>query len=159
MKQLKISLTNQSLTAIEIGNLGNKANEIFAFSCVTGDAVHPTPKGRFNILRKERVRRSRKYNAQMNYALQLTLSGIFIHESYNIVDQPIKQTPIATILSDTSTYVISKARVWLPIFSSISVNIKNVNLFGSHGCIRLSHSDAVLLFDWVEIGTPVEITF
>lgn len=27
----------------------------------------------------------------------------------------------------------------------------------SHGCIRLSHDNAEWLYDWVEIGTPVEI--
>lgn len=27
----------------------------------------------------------------------------------------------------------------------------------SHGCIRLSHEDALWLYEWIQIGTPVEI--
>ena len=31
------------------------------------------------------------------------------------------------------------------------------NSFGSHGCVRLSHDDAVKLFDWTPVNTPVEV--
>jgi lipoprotein-anchoring transpeptidase ErfK/SrfK len=30
-----------------------------------------------------------------------------------------------------------------------------VSSIGSHGCVRLAHDDAVALFNWTPIGTPV----
>jgi len=32
-----------------------------------------------------------------------------------------------------------------------------INALGSHGCVRLSKSDATTLFGWAPIGTPVEV--
>jgi len=34
---------------------------------------------------------------------------------------------------------------------------RHLGSVASHGCIRLSHEDALWLYDWVEIGIPVEI--
>jgi len=33
-----------------------------------------------------------------------------------------------------------------------------INALGSHGCVRLSHEDAVALFQWAPLHTSVEIT-
>jgi lipoprotein-anchoring transpeptidase ErfK/SrfK len=38
-------------------------------------------------------------------------------------------------------------------------NPKSVGLFSSHGCVRMRVADAEKLFDMVEVGTPVEITY
>lgn len=29
--------------------------------------------------------------------------------------------------------------------------------FGSHGCVRLADGDAIALFDWAPMGTPVDV--
>jgi len=150
-KKIVIDIAKQRLRAY----LGE--GEAFDFSCVTGDAEHPTPKGKFKILQKERVRRSRKYDSQMNYALQLTTTGIFIHESYNYSETPSQQSFLAKAISDTTTPSVSRLRAWFPNLGSREVKVGNINLLGSHGCIRLAHSDAVKLFEWVEVGVGVEI--
>ncbi len=130
---------------------------VHVFGCVTGDTRHATPKGRFKILRKEKVRRSGKYNAQMNYALQINDTGIFIHESYNYIENPAAQSTLATVVSDTAAVSMSRMRSWFPTIAEKEVVVKNLNLIGSHGCIRLAHSHAVILFDWAEVNTAVEV--
>jgi lipoprotein-anchoring transpeptidase ErfK/SrfK len=35
--------------------------------------------------------------------------------------------------------------------------VSGSNGFGSHGCVRLSVDNAIKLFDWTPIGTPVEV--
>ncbi len=32
-----------------------------------------------------------------------------------------------------------------------------IDALGSHGCVRLSHDDAVALFNWTPLHTPVEV--
>ena len=150
-KKIKIELSSQRLKAYA------DAKEVFDFPCVTGDAGHPTPKGKFSVLQKERIRRSRKYNSQMNYALQLTTSGIFIHESYNRSENPLTQSPFDKVISDTAGTAVSRLRAWFPSISESNISFGNINLLGSHGCIRLAHSDAVALFNWATTGTGVEI--
>lgn len=148
-KQIVIDVTAQTLTAY------SKDQKIYAFHCVTGDFKHPTPKGNFKVLKKELVRRSRKYDAQMNYAMQINHSGIYIHESYNFSTNPQQQNPFATILSDTTAGAMSRLRGWLPKIGELEVPVGNINLTGSHGCIRLAHSDAAKLFDWADLNIPV----
>jgi len=150
-KSIAIEIAKQRLKAFE----GDK--EIFNFPCVTADGKHKTPIGKFKVLKKERVRRSAKYNAQMNYALQLTSDGIFIHESYNYIEDPKEQSGVATVISDSTANIMSAMRAWMPTLRDTSLNFGSVNLMGSHGCIRLAHSDAVRLFDWAEKDMPVRI--
>ena len=33
-----------------------------------------------------------------------------------------------------------------------------ISALGSHGCVRLSHEDAIALFQWTPLHAPVEIT-
>ena len=154
-KKIKIVLTTQRLIAIEYSKETSK--EIFNFPCITGDSSHLTPTGNFKILRKERVRRSGKYNAQMNYALQITGDGIFIHESYNYITNPKEQSFIATAISDTAATIVSHIRAFAPSSANLNVSVGDLNMLGSHGCIRLAHSDALRLFDWAEEKNIVEI--
>jgi lipoprotein-anchoring transpeptidase ErfK/SrfK len=150
-KKIIIDLLSQRLK----GSSGDDV--VFDFPCVTGDAKHITPKGTFRILNKERVRRSAKYNAQMNYALQITKSGIFIHESYNFIEDPAKQNFFGTAVSDSAATAMSRMRSWFPDVGELDIQVGNVNLTGSHGCIRLAHSDAVKLFDWADLNMSVEV--
>lgn len=93
----------------------------------------------------------------MNYAMQITTTGIFIHESYYYVKDPDKKNLFATKLSDTGASSMSRLRKWIPSVGKVTVPIGNINLTGSHGCIRLAHSDAVQLFNWSDIGVSVEV--
>lgn len=151
VKKILIEIAKQKLRGFEDGK------EVFSISCVTADGDHATPIGNFRILNKERIRRSVKYNAQMNYALKLTSDGIYIHEAYNYIENPNKQSYIATLISDTTTSIISNTRAWFPSVQDLSINAGDVNLFGSHGCIRLAHTDAVNLFNWAEFRMTVVI--
>lgn len=150
-KRIEIEIAKQKLRAFAAEKL------VHNFSCVTGDAKHPTPKGKFKVLKKEQIRRSGKYNSQMNYALQLNNDGIFIHESYNYIEKPSQQSFLARAISDTTAGSVSRLRAWFPGVGEAELNVGNINLFGSHGCIRLAHSDAVKLFEWADVGTKVEV--
>lgn len=151
MKDIVIDIAKQQLIANE------KGKQVFRFSCVTGDGAHPTPKGIFKIIKKHREYRSKKYNAQMNFAMRINWDGVFIHEGYNYMENPDKQSVFATVLSDTTTSAISYGRKYFPDLATKKITIGNINIFGSHGCIRLAHSDAVKLFDWAVEGIKVEV--
>jgi lipoprotein-anchoring transpeptidase ErfK/SrfK len=150
-KKIVISIARQNLVAF------NGEEKCLDLSCITGDAKHPTPTGKFRILEKELVHRSKKYNAQMNYAMRLNSTGIYIHEAYNVIEDPAKQTPLATAVSDTAANIVSKGRQLFPTMAESTIALGNINLLGSHGCIRLPHSGAVELFEWAKKGTRVEI--
>ena len=151
-KQIVVQLQSQILQGMIDDNV------IFEFRCVTGDSRHPTPAGTFKILKKDKVYRSRQYNAQMNYAMQITADGVFIHEGYNYSTNPMDQSPVATAVSDTVAWAVSSARAVAPQISDWNLSYGNINLVGSHGCIRLEHSDAVRLFDWADLNTKVVVT-
>jgi len=151
-KKIEVDITMQQLTAYDGKFVVHK------FRCVTGAADTPTPRGKYKILKKETIHRSKEFNAQMNYALLIDGNrGIFIHESYNYVEDPVKQSTLATMVSDTAAAGASYIRSIFPDTVKSKITIGGVRVFGSHGCIRLSHSDAVALFNWAEKGTSVEI--
>jgi lipoprotein-anchoring transpeptidase ErfK/SrfK len=79
-KQIIVDLDEQLLYAYE----GTK--RIYEFDCASGDNEHPTAErpALFEVLRKEKIYRSRKYDAQMNYALFFSADGKAIHQS-NVV--------------------------------------------------------------------------
>ena len=94
---------------------------------MTGDQDHPTNPGVFKIFKKNRIHRSSKYDAQMNYAMFFERDGKAIHQYHG----PFTLTRLAkTALSDR---------------------------FGSHGCVRLEESNARTLFDWALNGTTVQV--
>jgi lipoprotein-anchoring transpeptidase ErfK/SrfK len=150
-KKITVDISNQRLQALYAGSV------IYDFPCVTGDVKHPTPKGKFKVIKKERIYRSKTYDAQMNYALQITNTGIYIHESYNYSEHPDQQSFLAKAISDTTATSVSRMRAWFPSVQKAEVKVGNINLIGSHGCIRLAHSDAVKLFDWADVGSEVEV--
>jgi lipoprotein-anchoring transpeptidase ErfK/SrfK len=72
-KKIVVKLGAQLLHAME-------HNDVVAeFDCVTGDEDHPTDVGRFQIFRKEKNCYSKKYSAQMDYAMFFTEDGKAIH--------------------------------------------------------------------------------
>lgn len=103
--------------------------QIFQFECVSGDKDHPTDRGVFRILRKAHPYRSRTYNVQMDYAMFFTHDGKALHQYHGVV-------PLAFVRT---------AR------SSVS------DWFGSHGCVRLTGTDAKKLYEWASVGTTVQV--
>ena len=120
-KIIKVSLARQSLDAYENDKL------VYRFDCVTGTSDHPTEPGTFSIFKKDRIHRSQKYDAQMNYAMFFSSDGKAIHQYHGSF-----------------------------LLAQLGHNVSN-DLFGSHGCVRLAEADVKKLFDWAEIGTKVII--
>ena len=77
-KRIVVKLGCQNVLAWEHNDL------LAEFDCVTGDKEHPTDVGRFQIFRKERTWYSKKYSAQMDYALFFTADGKAIHMSHAV---------------------------------------------------------------------------
>lgn len=69
--KIVVNLNEQKLYAYE------NASQVYDFHCTTGDNDHPTPAGTWRIYRKHESYRSRKYDAQMDWAM-------FFHEGYAI---------------------------------------------------------------------------
>lgn len=75
-KKIVVKLNAQILLAME-------HNDVLAeFDCVTGDQEHPTDVGLFQVFRKDKKHFSKKYNAQMDYALFFTSDGKAIHMAH-----------------------------------------------------------------------------
>jgi lipoprotein-anchoring transpeptidase ErfK/SrfK len=102
---------------------------ICLFKCVTGDENNPTNPGTFHVFSKQRIYRSKKYDAQMNYALFFTADGKAIHQYHGPVPLDMLR--------------LTKQRI--------------TNWVGSHGCVRLTEENARRLFDWTPSGTKVII--
>jgi lipoprotein-anchoring transpeptidase ErfK/SrfK len=122
MKRIEVSLSDQVLTAFD----GSAVSH--TFDCVTGDDEHPTTPGNWTIHRKHKTYRSKKYNAQMDFAM-FYYNGEAIHQYHGPV-------PISVL-----KFMKKNISGWL----------------GSHGCVRLSHEDAETLFGWAPMKTPVVI--
>jgi len=105
------------------------SERIHRFECVSGDKDHPTDRGKFKIQRKHEIYRSRAYNVQMNYAMFFTADGKALHHYHGAVPLSVVRT------------FRGKVSEW----------------FGSHGCVRLSETDARALFEWAPLGTTVEV--
>ncbi|MGL4550552.1 MAG: L,D-transpeptidase [Gemmataceae bacterium] len=126
-KRIIVDITSQVLHAYHGDEL------VYRLPCVSGDRDHATPFGHFRVLRKLRICRSRKYDAQMNYAMFFTTQGHAIHEALAVP-------------------LMSLTRVALR-----AVGLAEEDPFGSHGCVRLSGGDAPTLFDWTPVHTRVSI--
>jgi lipoprotein-anchoring transpeptidase ErfK/SrfK len=105
------------------------SERIHRFECVSGDKDHPTDRGKFKIQRKHEIYRSRAYNVQMNYTMFFTADGKALHQYHGAVPLSVVRT------------FRGKVSEW----------------FGSHGCVRLSETDARALFEWAPLGTTVEV--
>jgi lipoprotein-anchoring transpeptidase ErfK/SrfK len=121
-KKIVIDLTNQDVKAYDGSTLFHSCE------CVTGDASHATPLGKFKINRKNHPYTSKTYGARLNYAMFFTTTGEALHQYHG---------PLPWLL--------------LKLGRSITTRV------GSHGCVRLQESDAKLLYGWAAIDTIVEI--
>lgn len=76
-KVIIVDLDDQNLYAYEGKNL------VHSFFCASGDKTHPTAvwPAAHKIFRKHEVYRSKKYDAQMDYAMFFTQDGKAIHQS------------------------------------------------------------------------------
>jgi lipoprotein-anchoring transpeptidase ErfK/SrfK len=126
-KKIIVSLKEQSVTAFDGEKLFHRCE------CVSGDSDHPTPKGTFEISRKEHPYRSKKYDVQMDYA-QFFHGGVALHQYHGPAP-------------------------WFVLRAGRSIT----DAIGSHGCVRLQESDAKLLYNWTtrttdkKRGTKVEV--
>jgi lipoprotein-anchoring transpeptidase ErfK/SrfK len=102
--------------------------QVYQFDCVSGDSSHATNKGSFRVIRKEHPYRSKTYDVQMNYALFFTADGKALHQYHGIMPLSL----LRTMKSGTD---------WI----------------GSHGCVRLSESDASALYKWAALNTVVVV--
>src|SRR5262249_37762446 len=75
VKKIEVILDRQVLLAYD------SSGSAVTFDCVSGDSVHPTPKGKWEVLHKHRYYTSRKYKVRMDYAMFFTTTGEAIHES------------------------------------------------------------------------------
>ena len=80
-KSIDIDLSNQRLYAKENGKI------VFSGAISSGNSEHPTPRGVFRVIEKDRYHVSSKYpepngGAKMPYMHRLTKSGIAIHQGY-----------------------------------------------------------------------------
>src|SRR5258707_942003 len=109
-KQIIVFTNLQRLVAID----GNTI--VYNMPCVTGDANHPTPKGKFKILNggKHRSYKSKTYNAQMNYAMFFTSDGVAIHESYYFNQDANSNDMFQSFASDTLSAAVSYSRRFFP---------------------------------------------
>jgi lipoprotein-anchoring transpeptidase ErfK/SrfK len=121
-KSIVVDLKDQHVTAAEGGTVFHTCE------CVSGDDSHPTPTGKFKIVRMHHPYTSKKYKVPMNYAMFFTKTGEALHQYHG------------------------PAPWWmLRLGRSIS------NSVGSHGCVRLQEDDAKKLYGWATIGTAVEV--
>ncbi|OON59562.1 L,D-transpeptidase [Massilia sp. KIM] len=127
-KRIKVDLAKQTVETYE------DDAKVHQFECVSGDDDHPTDRGSFRILRKHHPYRSRAYDVQMNYAM------FFIREPRRPPVKALHQYHGPAPLSVLRT-LRSRVSAW----------------FGSHGCVRLSETDARALYEWAPIGTQVTV--
>jgi hypothetical protein len=76
-KQIIVDQNDQLLHAYDGGR------QAFKFDCASGDSKHATSvhPSIFSVTRKEKIYRSKKYDAQMNYAMFFSDDGKAIHQS------------------------------------------------------------------------------
>ena len=121
-KKIVVNLTAQEVTAYE------GTAPFHTCECVSGDSSHPTPKGKFRIIRKHHPYTSRAYKVPMDYALFFTNTGVALHQYHGPAP-------------------------WLLLRAGRAIT----NAVGSCGCVRLQEADAKKLYGWATIGTTVEV--
>ena len=77
-KKIIVDLTRQVLFAYQSREV------IFTFDCVSGDGDHQTPKGNFQVMRKQHPCMSSEYHVPMDHALFFTNRGHAIHQAHAV---------------------------------------------------------------------------
>jgi hypothetical protein len=111
--------------------------------------------------------------------ISLADQRMFVFEYGVIIQRFLVSTGVPGHRTPTGSYTVhsqslrawsNKYECYMPHWSAITADgqygmhalegtsyIQHLGSVASHGCIRLSPEDATWLYDWVEIGTPVEI--
>jgi len=127
-KVISIDLSAQRAKAIEEGKV------VAEYPISTGRWDTPTPRGRFQVHRKQELRVSNlEVPYRMPYYLSFTKSG----------SHGLHALPYLGRSPESSGY-------WQEALSHIGRPV-------SHGCIRFLPEDAVKLYEWAEVGTDVII--
>lgn len=128
-KIIHVDLSEQMATLIDRGTV------IARYPVSSGAADTPTPTGTFSIHRKQHLRIS---SLETPYRMP-NYMAFTPNESHGLHALPY--------LGDTAT----NSDYWHEARSHIGIPV-------SHGCVRLLPEHAKQLFEWVEVGTRVEIS-
>lgn len=126
----KVSLSKQMVYVME----GRRP--LLVTACCVGDAAHPTPRGSFTALSKQRNKRSGEYGFSV-------LREAILPSSAGKARGRYVGYPMPYWVEFTPGYGFHLGWVW-PVPKS-------------HGCIRLHANDAGKFFELVKIGTPIRI--
>ena len=127
---VKVSLSKQMIYVKE------GSRPLLVTACCVGDPAHPTPKGNFTALSKQRNKRSGEYGFAVLRDAIVTCSVSKAHGHY-------VGYPMPYWVEFTPGYGFHLGWVW-PIPKS-------------HGCIRIHANDAGKFFELVRVGTPIKI--
>ena len=127
---VKVSLSKQMVYVME----GRRP--LLVTACCVGVPSHPTPKGNFSVLSKQRNKRSGEYGFAVLRNAILPCEASNAHGHY-------VGYPMPYYVEFTPGYGFHLGWVW-PVPKS-------------HGCIRIHANDAGKFFALVRIGTPVRI--
>lgn len=126
-KQIIVDLDDQNLYAYE----GNRL--VHSFFCASGDKVHPTATwpSAHKIFRKHKVYRSKKYNAQMDFAMFLTADGKAIHQSNAVSMTSILKDFGINQLGSHGCVRLSKENAsvlfdWAPLQTTVFIDLESV---------------------------------
>ena len=122
MKRIVVNIKAQTVTAYDGDSVFHSCD------CVTGDASHQTPIGRFSVIRKEHPYTSRTYNVPMNYAMFFKNTGEALHQYHGPAG-----------------------------WSLLRIGRNLTSMVGSHGCVRLQEADARRLYLWAPLRTSVDV--
>ena len=127
---VKVSLSKQMVYVME----GKRP--LLVTACCVGLPSHPTPRGDFSVLSKQRNKRSGEYGFAILHEAIIPAEVDNAHGHY-------VGYPMPYYVEFTPGYGFHLGWVW-PVPKS-------------HGCIRLHANDAGKFFELVHIGTPVRI--
>lgn len=122
-KRIVVNLATRTLEASQGKNM------VYTFSCLVGQEGHETTPGHYTVLEKDRNRRSRKYNAPMNFAMKFSEDWKAIHESEHFGLRNIGVSLGMTSLGSHGCIGLSHddAKVlfdWTPLGTPVIVNLK-----------------------------------
>lgn len=128
-KEIYIDLGVQMMFLLEHGV------PIHMYPVSTGAQSTPTPVGEFEVHRKQELRISGLATPyRMQYYLSFTKSGSMgMHALPYLGDSP------------------ASSNYWFEALDHIGIPV-------SHGCVRLLPDDALTLYQWTDVGTPVHIS-
>lgn len=126
-KVIMVDLEDQNLFAYD------GTDFVYEFHCATGDDAHPTATWPevHKIFRKHKVYRSKKYNAQMDFAMFFTYDGKAIHKSNAVtVTSFLKDLGLDQLGSHgcvrLSGYDAQKLFSWAPMLTPVFIDLEKI---------------------------------